>query len=133
MGSEVQIIAFVVFPEELDEYPRIAPDLEFVDILFLVPLKGFSVIFRIEKTLLEIEHAIFDPSFKIRFVLSEPSYLGEEGFRDDEFHADDLRPKGFRKLLSRNLPAIRIDGFGAAGTHVQESRFDLFFPESVFR
>ncbi len=95
MGSEVQIVAFVVLSTELDEDPRIASDLKFVDVLFLVSFEGFPVVFRIEKTLLEIKHAIFDPGFEVRLVLGELPHLGEEGFRDDEFHAGALRPKGF--------------------------------------
>lgn len=132
MGSEVQVIAFVVLPEELDEDSRVTPDLEFVDILFLVPFKGLSIVFRIEKTLLEIEHAIFDPFFEVRLVLSELSYLGKEGFRDDEFHMRVLLPKGFRKILSRDFPAVRIDGFGSAAANVQKTRLDFLFPKGVF-
>lgn len=87
MGSEVQVVTFVVFSTELNEDPRITPDLKLVDILFLVSSEGFSIVFRIEKTLLEIEHAIFDPDFEVRLVLGELPHFGEESFRDDEFHA----------------------------------------------
>lgn len=133
MGSEVQVITFVVLSTELDENPWITSDLELMNILFFISFQWFSVIFRIEKALLEIEHTIFNPSFEARFVLSKPPYLGKKGFRNDEFHIHKLLPESFRKTLLRDFFVVRIESLDSAVLNIQESRLNLLFPKSVFR